>query len=351
MLAGGTLKQLIRGDEAAAAAYMDWAVQTGFNGLDFFGGNLTWQAQKAPDALRVLPQAVAMAKDRGLYTSIRCLTDTNAGGAFDKAAHVQACGQIISGLLSVANEPYHDSQDDATHQRGNLMTWGKSSPVPYALGAAKLDELDKPCDKGGVYPMSGGSYIHIHLRRSQDWPIQIARLRELEAVSACHGVPVMDGEKIGWDETAEAGRRLNVPEAFYMAGAFARVMELGIVGFGQHTLRSELPGSVQQQCADALVAGVRDVDSILPADQRSTLKNGHWADSPATGRFFDTQNGEQYGVTTNRVWRVTSGVVGDKAAVILAGIAGDPGVRFQGGWRDVRKVAQFDTVALYESAR
>lgn len=349
----GTLSQVIHGDEAAAVAYMDWAVRTGFNGLRFFAGNLTWQDQRAPDALRVLPRALQLAKDRGLYCQVTALTDTGAGG-FDKAAHVKACGREVglsgNGLLEVANEPWHSSQDGDTHNVANLRKWGSGSPVPWACGAAGIDELDKPCNKGGVYPMAGGSWNQVHLRRKYDWPHQFARVREQEGLSGCQGVPVMNGEPLAWNETEQAGRRLNVPEAFYILGALTRLMEIGLVGHGEHALRSQIPGPIQQQCAEHLIAGVRGVDTILGTAARSTLKNGHWADAPATGRFVKEEDGEDLS-TPNRVWRVTSGVLDNKAVVVLCGINGDPGLRFQAGWRPVRQLVAFPRSAVYEAAR
>src|SRR4029453_1185128 len=63
----GTLSQLIRGDVGAATAYLEWAVRTGFGGIRLFAGNLSWQSQTAGAARDVLPRALELAGERGLY--------------------------------------------------------------------------------------------------------------------------------------------------------------------------------------------------------------------------------------------------------------------------------------------
>lgn len=351
----GTLGQLIHDRTVEARDYMRWAKATGFNGLRFFAGNLDWMdGQTAGDARQVLPAAMVMARDEELYVEVTALTGTRAAPTIDKPAHVRVCGSACvdagNGILEVANEPYHSSQDDETHKAENLREWGSLVSVPFALGAAEIDETGPD----GVYPMAGGSYITIHLRRGQIWFVQMMRVREQENVSAVHRVSVMNGEPVGWDEPDTArvrdGSRLSNPEAFFLLGASSRVMEVGICGHGEHALRSEIPGPNQQACAEALVRGVRAVERAVGTADRLTFKNGHWADCPAGGTFVNEAASERPG-HPDRVWRIHAGVSGNRAAVILGGFHGDPGLFWREGWREVAVIDEMPNVRILSAER
>ena len=353
----GTIAQALRGRDPRA--YLQWAKATGFNGVRLFAGNLGWMdGQTAAEAVEALPNVLALVAQEGLYAEVVALTDTGAAPQYDKAAQVRAvarvCNEVGNGVLEVANEPYHATQDDETHKAQNLLQWGRVSDVPFALGAAEIDELDKPAALGGSYPTAGGSFSTVHLRRGQIWFVQMSRMREQEEISRRHNCLVMNNEPVGWDEQGtdrvRGGSRLDLPEAFFLLGASSRVMELGVVGHGQHALRSELPGRNQQACADALIRGHRAVSDGAGTSKRLTFKNGHWDDCPAGGTFVKEQEGEKPG-HQDRLWRVHAGLADNRAAVVLVGIHGNPGVFWRGGWHQTALVDETEHVKVLVAER
>lgn len=308
--------------------FLDWAAKTGFNGVRVFAGAVTWAKLTPEGSLRALPLLLDQAAARGLAVEVTGLMDTGLG--YDARAHVQALVDIVAGrrgvVFELANEIGHPTQaKDLTPER--LRAWGKEIVEPrgviWAIGAGETDSL-----VNGGHPTAGGSYITVHLDRGGAmWP-QVARVRALFEVSRALGVPVINNEPIGCDEKPgrETGRqRWNDPAGFFALGVLDRAFNLGGIHHSQAGLMGEVPGPVQQRCAEGYVAGHRAVESALGADR------GVFTDVGRAGAPVQSVSGlppEQ----------VLNFVAGDKAIVVLIGAPKDAKLQWASGWRQVAVV-------------
>jgi hypothetical protein len=310
------------------ASFLDWAAKTGFNGVRVFAGALTWAEQTPEGARKALPGLLERAAARGLAVEVTALTDTATG--YDAKAHLQHIVGIIAGrpgvVLELANEVGHPSQAKDLTAAG-LRAWGKEIATPrgvvWAVGAAGSDTLTK-----GAYPAHGGTYNTVHLDRGGAMWAQIARVRSLHSIAEAHRVPVINNEAMGADEKPgrETGRqRWNDPAAFFALGVLDRAFGLGGVHHSQAGLMAELPGPVQQRCADAYVAGHRAVESVLDGTAR-------FVDAGKAGSPVASINGK-------RVAAAYSFVSGERAVVVLVGADGEAAFKWASGWRQVRVAA------------
>lgn len=321
---------MLRRSDDEARGMLDWAAQTGFNGIRVFGGRLTWAGQTAAKARERLPFLLAEATARGLYVEVTAVTDSKDGG-YDPAAHVAAvaeiCDQAKNAILEVANEPYHGTQADAIHSAEHLLAIGRVSRVPFALGAAPDDESVE---------MGGGTFVTAHLDRGRDKWNQVRRVRELAALSENTRKPVLNNEPIGAGEAPQRGRRESDPAFFFCMGALNRVFEVGGVFHSEAGVNAVPLGPVQQACAEAFVAGSR----VIPTEDRLSFRNAGWADSPIKGARFD-----------QTIVRAYSGLAGGRAWTVLVGLSGDPELSLQGGWRIGTRIAECPGVAVLQLER
>ena len=310
------------------ATFLDWAKKTGFNGVRVFAGSITWAKLTREGSLKELPAFLDRAAARGLMVEVTGLTESGLG--YDAKAHVQALVSIVAGrrgvVFELANEIGHPTQaKDLTPER--LRAWGQEIVAPrglvWAVGAADTDQL-----VDGRYPSAGGSYITAHLDRGGAmWP-QIARVRALFAIVEAHGVPVINNEPTGADERpgSETGRqRWNDPAGFFALGVLDRAFNLGGVHHSQAGLMGELPGPVQQRCADAYVAGHRVLESALGTER---------------GVFFEVgrDGGPVKAVTGMAAQQVMTFVAKERAAVVLVGAPAGAKLQWATGWRQVAVV-------------
>ena len=310
------------------ATFLDWAAKTGFNGVRIFAGAVSWANLTPQISLEALPVFLDQAAKRGLVVEVTGLMDTGLG--YDAKAHVQALTNVVAGrrgvVFELANEIGHPTQaKDLTPDR--LRAWGKEIVAPrgviWALGAGDTDTL-----VNGGHPTAGGSYITVHLDRGGAmWP-QVARVRVLFEVSRALGVPVINNEPMGCDEKPgrETGRqRWNDPAGFFAMGVLDRAFNLGGVHHSQAGLMGEVPGPVQQRCADAYVAGHRVVESTL-GDGRGVFTEAGRDDAPV--RSVSGLPPEQ----------VLTFVAKDRAMVVLIGAPKDAKVQWAAGWRQAAVV-------------
>lgn len=321
---------VLRRSQDEMRGVLDWAVQTGFNGIRVFGGALTWAGQTAAHARERLPLLLSEAAARGLYVEVTAITDSRDGG-YDPAAHVAAvagiCDQATNAILEVANEPYHGTQLDAIHSAAHLLAIGRVSRIPFALGAAADDESVE---------MGGGTFVTAHLDRGRDKWNQVRRVRELAALSENTGKPVLNNEPIGAGEVSHGGRRESDPAFFFCMGALNRLFEVGGVFHSEAGVNAVPLGPVEQACAEAFVAGSR----VIPAEERLGFMNAGWTGSPvASARFEQT------------IVRAYTGVSGARAWTVLVGLSGDPGLALQGGWRIAARIAERPGVAILQLER
>ena len=299
------------------AAFLDWAKDTGFNGVRVFAGALAWAPQTPEQARQALPALLDRAAARGLVVEVTALTDTGSG--YDARAHLESVATILDGrrgvVLELANEVGHDTQAaDLTPDR--LHAWGTeiaaSRRLLWAIGAHDA-------------PVRAGAYTTVHLDRGPPFWQQIARVRDLSALADRFGVPVIDNEPIGADERhgRETGRqRWNDPAGFFALGVLDRAFGIGGVHHSQAGLMAERPGPVQQLCAVAYVAGHRSVEQVLAGAPSWFLDVGA-PQSPVTS------------IDATRVVNAYSFVAGSRGVVVLLGVTGDSAVTWSSGWRQV----------------
>jgi hypothetical protein len=331
------LTLLVRSPEQQTA-FLDWARATGFNGVRVFAGALTWADQTPEGARAALPDLLDRAASRGLVVEVTALTDTGTG--YDGKAHLADVVDIVAGrrgvVLELANEVGNPTQaPDLTPER--LRAWGEELATPRGiLWAVGAGDADHPVN--GRNPTYGGTYITAHLDRGGAmWP-QIARVRALFENVESHGVPVINNEPMGADERdgRETGRqRWNQPAAFFALGVLDRAFGLGGVHHSQAGLIAELPGPIQQRCAEAYVEGHRAVEGVLGG---------------TPGRFVDAgkPGSPVASVDRGNVTAAYSFVDGARGLTVLVGVSGDPVLRLAGAWHQVRVVA---TMAAADGSR
>ena len=319
--------------------FLEWAGNEGFNGLRVFAGFLGWANQTPAAARAKLPFLLERAAARGFYVLISAITGSN-DDSYDLRAHIDAIGGIASAhenaLVEIANEYGHPSQRAEVHDPAILASLAGRIPteVLTAIGAGGTDEPDL----NGMYDAGGGAvdFVCVHLDRGRDPWNQIRRVRELENVSGVTGRPVFNSEPIGADEqdgSVTHRQRLNRHEYFFALGALNRICEISGVFHSQAGLHGELPGPVQQACAEAFVTGSR----IIPTDARLRFQNAGdaWPDSPVAS-------------FTNAV-RAYSGVAGSRAWTVLVG--GNGSLALKNDWREVATIAEWPGVKVVELVR
>jgi hypothetical protein len=314
-------------------ALIQWAIDTGFNGFRVFAGALPWANQTPEMARENLPDLVALADAANMYVEITALTDTKQG--YDKRAHLREiadlCARFDNTLLEIANEPYHDTQDKETHDFNYLLRLRRELVPPFVMTSLGAPNYDEPQD--GKWPIPVADYQTVHIGRGRDPWDNVRHVRELEAVLAKANCPVMDNERIGADENARRGSRENNPAIFFGYGVMDRLFNVGQVHHSQHGLMGELPGSVQQACAEAAVRGYNIVRTRTPL----TYKNTGWADSPVASANF------------NNVVRVYCGLdpSGSEHIMALVGLKGDPELRMQGGWQVGEVIGEMPEIRVH----
>jgi hypothetical protein len=334
----GLVASIAAGRSEKARAFVEWAHRTGFNVLRVLAmlPNGGWLDLAPADGRRVLPQVFAMARESGMYVQVVALANTNEkSGRYATASFLQEqvrevgrlCAAAGNCVLEVANEPYHRSQarlnDPALMARLQEQV-PRSLPTTWGAGEGNRWRA-----------MGGGTFVVVHLPRSGDRWARVARIRDLEALSAATGKFVVDNEPIGAAEAPERDRRDSAPEAFFAQGAVSRIAEVGSTFHCQDCLRAEVPGPVQQRCADAFVKG------------RSTVPEG------VTVRFADGASTPlPVSVDAGQDRSVFSGIAGDRSwTVRLGDAAGQRALRWRGGWRPEQRVEAFSGVEIWTAVR
>ncbi len=307
------LEQIAHGREEEASRFLDWASETGFNGVRVLSMASGVFALSPLEGLTVLPRLLRLAADRGLYVEVVALADT-ASVAVNLRGHVEQVASIVryseNGLLQVANEHYHITQDSRLHDLTFLASLAPTTTIGenlFTVSPAQDDEAVAP----------EGQYMTRHLDRSRDTWNMVRRVRELENVSAATGKPVINDEPIGAAEEDIAGRRMSDPQVFFTFGALGRLVGVGSTFHFEDGLHARLPGPRQQSCAGAFIQGTH----IMPEEATPTFKNAGWADSPVKSADF------------TKVVRAYSAIGGTAGWTVLVGLSGDPHVEWQNGWR------------------
>lgn len=299
-------------------AFLAWAAKTGFTGVRVFAGALPWAQQTPESALEGLAPLLDRAMKHGLVVEVTALTDTGTG--YDARAHVVGIVERLAGrpgvVLELANEIGHGTQSSGI-TADRMRAWGRELATPRGILWAVGAPLTSDTTVKGVYPGHGGDYATAHLDRGGTPWQQVRRVREIYRIVETHGRPAINNEPIGCAEPGTRGQRWTDPAMFFALGALDRAFGLGGVHHSEAGLRAELPGPVQQRCADLYVAAHRAIDAVLPG---------------IVGRFHDggirAGIGAQYGFLAEK-----------KGVVVLLGVRGTQRPALPGGWTLVRTVA------------
>ena len=299
-------------------AFLGWAARTGFNGVRVFAGALPWAGQ-TPEAARTgLVPLLDRAARHGLVVEVTALTDTATG--YDARQHVADIVDRLAGrrgvVLELANEIGHGTQAPIV-TAAHMRQWGRELAQPrgvlWAVGAPLVS--DTPVK--GMYAGHGGTYATAHLNRGGAPWQQVRRVREIYRIVELHRTPAINNEPIGCAEPGTIGQRWTDPAMFFALGALDRAFGLGGVHHTEAGLRAQLPGPVQQRCAEAYVAGHRAIDTVLPG---------------VVGRFYDRGTRDdvvaEFGFLTET-----------KGVMVLLGVRGKPVPTLAPGWTTVRTVA------------
>jgi hypothetical protein len=150
---------------------------------------------------------------------------------------------------------------------------------------------------------------------------------------------VIDNESIRADEREQPGERDNLPDVFFAQGALSRVFEVGANFHFENGLRANVPGPIQQECADAFIAGTR----IVNDDYMLTVQDVGAAYSPVK----QARVAAAYAGLT----QVFPAPTGPTSVLVLVGIQGEPGVEWRSPWQQAGVVAARPQVQVWSIAR
>lgn len=344
-MSGFSLPKLYaEGHTDTADAYLDWAQETGFNGVRCFGAGNGWNALQPDAAVAGFGLTLEAAKRRGLYVECTVITGSKAfaeAGFTNWQPIVARVGTLCeasgNGVLELANEWNHGSQRLSL---SNLTNWGHGLRVPWAIGAPTgQDEPLKQPNGQMTFAGAGGTYITDHLDRAphnpaaSDWEA-IRRVRELYAVVEEYGVPVVNGEPIGADDTYQKGRRDNRPATFLAMGALNSLFGIQGVFHCQSGLACTIPSATETACARAFLEG-----HAVMGDEAGTFgyRNSGRAGSPVKNFL-------------NAV-RAYSFIAGKQGYTICVDYKPSTVVNFQDGWKVTETVASGEGVRVWRLAK
>jgi len=242
------------GRDAEARAFVGWAARQRFTVLRVLAMNHGWMDLTPADGQRALPRVFALAREHGMYVQVVALAGTaRPEFASERFLHAQVravsrlCAAASNCVLEIANEPYHSSQADLD-AGSRLATLDEEVPpqVLAAWGASPPRAFDAP---------TGGEYLVAHVRRDGDRWDRVSRVARLAALAQQSGRFVVDNEPIGAAEQAQPSRRDDEPAAFFAQAAIGGLLDVGSTFHCEDCLEARVPGPVQQQCADAFIAG------------------------------------------------------------------------------------------------
>jgi hypothetical protein len=315
-----------------ARAFLKWAHDTRFTVVRVLAMNPAgWFDLGVADGRRALPQLLSLAGEFALRVQIVALVNTAGQDEAFLREQVREVGRLCSQssncVMEIANEPYHRTQarlDDPQLMR--RLQQEVPDKVVVAWGAAPSDTSTS---------LAGGDYVVVHMSRGGDRWNRVARVAELEAMSRETRKFVVDNEPIGAAEKAERGRRDDDPAVFFAQGALSRVLGIGSTFHCEDCLRARVPHRVQQQAAEAFIAGATAVpEDVTLKFVPESASDAPARDAPPTGaapRVFAAVGGQ-------RAWVVTIGAEGSK-------------VPWQGGWRPDRRVAGRPGVEVWTAVK
>ncbi len=276
-----------------------------------------------------------MARAHGLYVQVVALAGTGTrefnSDAFlhqQVRAVAQACAAADNCVLELANEPYHSTQA-ALNDAARMGRLQRDVPagLPVAWGAARNHKSED---------MAGGTYVVAHVARGGNRWDRVSRVQELGEVSQRTGKFVVDSEPIGAAEAPQRSRRDNEPAAFFAQGLLARIFDVGTTFHCEDCLLARVPGPVQQQCAEALIAG-----ATLPSPAAALTAVAVGAPSAPVARLEPLSPQA----------RTFAAVGPSEGVVLVVGISEPPQPSWQRGWAPTAHVSRWAGLHAWRAAK
>jgi hypothetical protein len=330
------------GHEAEAVAFLAWARHTGFNVVRILvmlpKGWFTARDFTPEEGLTALPRTLSLARDAEMYVEVTILANTGSlplkadlGGYVERAGRICAAAGNCA-LVEVANEVFRGTQRADVHDPAVLARWAARVPtgIPTALGAP-------PAENATL--VDSAPVITIHLSRGGDRWGRARLVRDLHDASVRTKRFVIDNEPIGASEQEQPGGWDNLPDVFFAQGALSRVFEVGSNFHFEDGLLARVPGPIQQQCAEAFIAGTQIVDDSYML----TFQDAGWPYSPVRKAGAAAA---YVGLT-----QVVPQPSGPSSVLVLVGIEGDPNVEWRPPWRQLGVVAVWPHVQVWSITR
>lgn len=333
-----TALELLSRSSEEQDAYLDWAQGENFTGVRV----LTTHAHNPPLPPELgraqLPALFEKLRARGMGAEPVALADTKTQGLTrdDMRRHVAGIGAIVAaaGLplsIELANENAHPTQQPDLTDPAFLLELRALIPasIPVSLGSCCCGLSDTE----ELYP--GGDYSTPHLDRSRATFEEVARIKHLIEWSPRRFV--VNDESIGAAEVDKPGSRCANPSRFFAQGLLDRLGDLGSTFHCDDGVPAHVPGTVQQACARAYVAGA----TLVPDD--------------AVFRFVNDSNGGAItsGADWSRVFKLFGFIntAGGPSYLVALGVTGTYAPMFANGWKLGRTVAEWPGVQVLEVTR
>lgn len=232
--------------------FLDWAIRTGFNTLRCFTGYANIPQQMGRQPFLITPDQLHrflthVCEDRELRVELTCgdlqliLPEHNAQRDWMLALGAVA-GQFTGVTVERCNEPFKNGVD--------VVRMGRIGPNVQASGNYDFDNPAPVLD-----------YLTFHSERKAEWP---RTAKDGQDFYEKWKVPVVLDEPMGADETLKPWSRSNVPDDFFDYGATAALNSAGATFHATDLVYGRVPGPIQQQCAEAFVAGLHSVSLEAP---------------------------------------------------------------------------------------
>lgn len=333
-----TALDLLARTDAEQDAFLDWAQTTGFTGVRVLTmASIT--ASLPPEVGRArLPALFEKLRARGMGAELVALADTRPQGmdradmrrhVAELAVHATDSGLPIS--IELANENAHPTQQSDLTDPAFLRELRSLIPasIPVSLGSSCCGLSDTE----ELYP--GGDYSTPHLDRSRATFEEVARIKHLIEWSPRR--LVVNDESIGAAEVDKPGSRCANPSRFFAQGLLDRLGDLGSTFHCDDGVPAKVPGTNQQACARAYIAG-----ATLVTDD-------------AVFRFVNDSNpgGITSGADWSRVFKLFGFINtgGGPSYLVALGVTGTYAPTFANGWKLGRTVAEWPGVQVLEVTR
>lgn len=281
------LKLLLEGKDIGSA--FDIALHYPCNNIRVFG-MLNWDDAKFGPHINsnyyeCVEQLLQQAADRNVRIEFECLADAQNLSSDVQREHLRRMAEFEVKYWNLLPS------------LGNEITKNGIDPSIFSFPTGLFSKGSPTGDDWP--PTPPWRWSEFHPGRTSDWPRKLKSAREVEDQL---GVPCINTEIMGADETPEVNRRSNTVYEFYEAGVIASLSSCGSTFFCQAGLRSLPLGPVQHQCAVAFYEGML----LIPISvRRWSYTRGGLSECPVEHRddqairtFVQYNGAEAWGIAT-----------------------------------------------------